>query len=117
VQQTAAYALGKIGPAAKDAVPALNRLTASGDDLVKLTAIWALLQMGPPSDEFVSTTLPLLTSALASQREMVRVEAALSLGQLGKAAASALPALEKAQQDASSNVRHAASEAIAKIKG
>ena len=91
-------------------------MASSGDDLVKLTAIWALLQMGPPSEEFVKMSLPLLTDALGSQREMVRVEAAMSLGHLGKAASSSLPALEKAQQDPSSSVRSAASEAIKKIK-
>jgi HEAT repeat protein len=48
---------------------------------------------------------------------MVRVDAAMSLGQLGKAAASALPALEKSLQDPSGNVRSAASAAIKSIKG
>jgi HEAT repeat protein len=118
VQQAAAYALGKIGPsAAQDAGPALKRLTGSNDELIKLAAVWALLQMGPTNEEMVRTALPLLTAALSSTREFVRVEAAMSLGKLGKAATSALPALEKAQQDPQVSVRTAASEAIAKIKG
>jgi HEAT repeat protein len=117
VQQATAYALGKIGPSAKDAVPALKRLTASNDELVKLAAVWALLQIGPTSDDLVKMALPLLTGALGSQRELVRVEAAMSLGALGKAATSALPALEKSLQDPSSSVRSAANEAISKIRG
>jgi HEAT repeat protein len=48
---------------------------------------------------------------------MVRVDAAMSLGQIGKAASSALPALEKATQDPSGNVRNAAATAIKSIKG
>jgi HEAT repeat protein len=79
--------------------------------------MWALLQMGPANEEMVRTALPLLTGALSSTREFVRVEAAMSLGKLGKSATSALPALEKAQQDPQASVRTAASEAIAKIKG
>jgi HEAT repeat protein len=117
VQQTAAYALGKIGPAAKEAAPALRRLTAAGDDLVKLTAVWALLQVGPPSDELTNMAVPILSGALTSQREVVRVEAATALGNLGKAAAVALPALEKAQQDPSAHVRSAAANAMKQIKG
>jgi HEAT repeat protein len=117
VQQTAAYALGKMGPAAKDAVPALQRLTASSDELLKLAAVWALLQIGPMTDELVKTAVPLLTGALTSPRELVRIEAAMSLGQIGKPAAAALPALEKSRQDPSSSVRGAAAEAIGKIKG
>src|SRR5207248_8506714 len=93
VQQTAAYAVGKIGPAAKDAVPGLKKLTSSNDVLLKMTAVWALLQIGPKSDDLVKMALPLLSAGLASQQEMVRVDAAMSLGQLGKAAVSALPAL------------------------
>jgi HEAT repeat protein len=117
VQQYSSYALGKIGPPAREAVPALKQLTMSSDELVKMTAIWALLQIGPQSDELVKAALPVLTSGLGSSREMVRVEAAMSLGSLGKAASSALPALEKSLQDPNASVRNAANEAIGKIKG
>jgi HEAT repeat protein len=116
-QQTAAYAAGKIGSAAQAAVPALKKLTASNDDLVKMTSVWALLQIGPRTDDLVKMALPLLSAGLTSQQEMVRVDAAMSLGQLGKAAAPALPALEKSQQDPSGNVRSAAAAAIKSIKG
>jgi HEAT repeat protein len=117
MQQTAGYALGKIGPGAKAAVPELKKLTSSNDELVKLTAVWALLQIGPQSPELTQMALPMLTAALGSEREMVRIEAAMSLGNLGKAAASALPSLEKAQQDESPAVRNAATEAVKQIRG
>jgi HEAT repeat protein len=117
MQQTAAFAAGKIGPAAKDAVPALKKLTTSNDELVKMTAVWALLQIGPRTDDLVKMALPLLSAGLTSQQEMVRVDAAMSLGQLGKAATPALPALEKSLQDSSGNVRSAAAAAIKSIKG
>jgi HEAT repeat protein len=117
VQQTAAFALGKIGPEAKEAVTPLKKLAASSDDLVKLTAIWALLQIGPRSEDLVKMALPLLTAGLKSTQELVRIEAAISLGEIGKGAASALPALQAAANDSSSSVREAATEAIKKIKG
>jgi HEAT repeat protein len=98
-------------------VAPLKKLAASSDDLVKLTAIWALLQIGPRSDDLVKLALPLLTAGLKSTQELVRIEAAISLGEIGKGAASALPALQAAANDSSSSVREAATEAIKKIKG
>ena len=43
--------------------------------------------------------------------------AAMSLGNLGKAANAALPSLERAQQDPNPAVRNAAAEAVKQIKG
>jgi HEAT repeat protein len=116
IQQTAAYALGKIGPAAAAAVPALTQLANSADELVKITAIWALFQMGPPGAELVRTSVPVFMAALASPREIVRIEAAMSLGRLGLSAQTAIPLLEKAaQQDPSPQVRTAAADAVRQI--
>jgi HEAT repeat protein len=117
VQQTAAYALGKIGPNAKDAVAPLKGLVGSKDELVKLTAVWALLQIGPRSDDLLKMAIPLLSEGLKSPQQMVRIEAAMSLGEIGKGAASAMPALEAAANDANSSVRDAVRDAIKKIKG
>jgi HEAT repeat protein len=117
VKMAAEYAVGKIGPAAKDALPALRQLAGSDDELVKLSSVWAMLQIGTMNDEQLKMALPMLGTALSNQREFVRVEAAMSLGKLGKSAAAALPALEKALQDPSPSVRAAAAEAIKQIKG
>lgn len=117
VKLAAGYAVGKIGPAAKEALPALKQLAASDDDLLKLSSIWAMLEIGAMSDDLNKMALPLLTGALGNAREIIRVEAAMSLGKLGKAAASALPALEKSLQDSSPAVRSAAAEAVKQIKG
>jgi HEAT repeat protein len=48
---------------------------------------------------------------------MVRIEAAMSLGNLGKAANAALPSLERAKEDPNPAVRNAAAEAVKQIKG
>jgi HEAT repeat protein len=115
VMLTAGYCLGKIGPPAKAAVPELKRLLTSEDKIVKLTGIWALLQIGPKNDAMAQTALPLLTDALTHEYEFVRVEAALALGDLGKSAAEAIPALEEAKNDNSLAVRQAVAGAIEKI--
>jgi HEAT repeat protein len=117
VKGAAGYALGKIGPAAKEALPALKGLAASGDDLQRLSSIWAMLQIGVMDDDLKRTAVPLLANALSNEREFVRIEAAMSLGNLGKASTPALPQLEKALQDPSPDVRSAAAEAIQQIRG
>jgi HEAT repeat protein len=117
VKLAAAYAIGKIGPAAKEALPALTQLAASDDEMLKLSSVWAMLQLGVMNEELNKMAVPLLAKALGNEREFVRVEAAMSLGKLGKAATAALPALEKAQTDSSPAVRSAAAEAAKMIKG
>jgi HEAT repeat protein len=117
VMLTAGYFLGKLGPEAKGSAPALRKLLDSNDDLVQLTGVWALLQVDPANAEHVKMAVPELTDALKSPLAFIRADAAMTLGDLGKAAASALPALEAAQQDVNPAVRAAAAEAVKKIKG
>lgn len=117
VVQAAAIALGKIGPAAKEAVPVLATLNPSKDELLRLLSVWAILKIGPPSEALTRAALPILSGALKSEREFVRIEAATTLGELGRGAAPALPALEAAGNDSSAAVRSAAASAATKIKG
>ena len=116
VTEAAAIALGKIGPAATEAVPALDRLNQSNDELLRLISVWAILKIGPRSEEQAKAALPILSAALKSDREFVRIEAATVLGELGHGAAPALSALESAANDSSPAVRSAAASAITKIK-
>lgn len=115
---TAAYALAKIGPAAKESVQALRKLTTSEDKLTRVTGTWALVEIGPITMDLAEYALPLLTEALGYDQEFIRVEAAMTLGDLGKFAASAVPALDNsAKADGSAAVRKAAADAIVKIRG
>jgi HEAT repeat protein len=116
VVQAAEIALGKIGPGAQEALPALATLNQSNDELLRLVSVWAILKIGPPSAEQTTTALPILSAALKSDREFVRIEAATVLGELGRGATTALPALQSAASDSSPAVRSAAATAITKIK-
>ncbi|HKD35573.1 MAG TPA: HEAT repeat domain-containing protein [Pirellulales bacterium] len=117
VQYAAVYALGKIGPAAKSASPTLRKNLSSDDSFLKMATVWALLKIEGRSDRLVEMAVPMATEALNDEHEMRRVEAARSLGEIGPAAASALPRLKELAESDTPAVRGVAREAIAKING
>jgi HEAT repeat protein len=117
VQYAAIYALGKIGPAAKSAAPALRKNLSSDDSFLKMATVWALLHIEGKSDRLVKMAVPMATEALNDEHEMRRVEAARALGEIGPAAASALPQLKELSESDTPSVRGVAREAIAKISG
>jgi HEAT repeat protein len=117
LRYSAAYALGRIGPAAKTAERPLLELSQSKDELMATVAVWAVLNINPEEKTHVETAIPLLRRALRGDREMVRIEAAVALGDIGAAATGAVPILELVSEDDSSKaVRSAAAEALAKIR-
>jgi HEAT repeat protein len=117
VMLTAEYFLAKLGPDAKGAAPALRKLLDSQDSLVKLSAVHALLEIEPKNPDNAKIAVPEMTAALKHPQAFIRAEAAMTLGDLGKAAAGALPALEAAARDEDPDVRAAVAEAVKKIKG
>ena len=114
----AAYALGRIGPAAKEAArDTLHKYLESDDDLLATVAVWASLKVDPDDRSHFDRAIPLLRKALQRPDELARVEAAVALGDIGTAAASAVPILELvSEEDGSKDVRRAAAEALAKIR-
>ena len=114
---TAAYALGQIGPAAKAALPRLLELSKSNDEILATVAVWAALKIEPADADLVETAIPLLRRAIRGDRDMVRLEAAVALGDIGKPAATAIPILELvSEEDPLPAVRAAAAEALRKIR-
>lgn len=112
----AAYALGRIGPAARPALDKLRELAAAEDELLATVAIWAALKIDPADSSLFASAVPRLRKALRSGDEIVRLEAAVALGDIGPDAKPALPILELvAEDDPLSSVREAAEQAIAKI--
>jgi HEAT repeat protein len=81
-------------------------------------ATWAVLQIDPDNKERFAEAVPLLTGALESESQTVRLEAAVALGDLGGKAAAALPALELvAEDDPIASIRTAAQQSLRKIRG
>jgi HEAT repeat protein len=114
----AAFALGRAGAAAKAALPKLRDISQGQDELLATVAAWAALKIDPNDAAMVETAIPLLRRAARADREPVRLEAAISLGEIGPAAATAIPILELvSEDDPSRSVRQAAKEAVRKISG
>jgi HEAT repeat protein len=113
VRHSACFALRKIGPAAAEAVEPLKQNLASEDRFLALVSIWALLSIQPGDQATAQQAVPLLAEGLSHENEMVGIESARSLGELGPAAK---PALEKLEAiDGSEALKAAAAEAIMKI--
>lgn len=118
VRYAAAYALGQIGTAAVAADPQLRALARSPDELMATIATWAVLKINPQDASLFESAIPLLRRALRGDREMARLEAAVVLGDIGSAAATAIPILELvSEEDSSKPVRAAAAAALEKIRG
>ena len=117
LRYSAAYALGRIGPAAKETVTDLRGLTETEDELMATVAVWAALKVAPEETSLFEKAIPLLRRALRAERHAVRLEAAVALGDIGPAAGSAIPLLELvAEDDPAKDVRRAAAEAAKKIR-
>jgi hypothetical protein len=114
VRLRAAKALAAKGPRGDAAARDLSKLLQDSDVDVRRVAITALKAVRPDlkqSDLFV----PAYILDLQDTDENIRLAAARTLGRLGPAAAAATAALQKAQSDPETEVRHAATEALAKI--
>ena len=74
------------------------------------------LKIDPADSSLFASAVPRLRKALRAGDEIVRLEAAVALGDIGPDAKPALPILELvAEDDPLSSVREAAEQAIAKI--
>jgi HEAT repeat protein len=108
----ATQALGDLGPEVELAAPALiEALKTEQVAGLRWGYVWALGQIGPAAPGVVDT----LAEALSDPDDHVRHEAAKALGSMGKAARSALPALEAARGDENSVVDDAIEAAIERV--
>jgi len=116
----AAAALGQIGPAAKDAIPLLDKATWALSLEVRLFAVDALGRIGPAARASVPT---IMEQAFMSKDdpnyyedlESFRRLAAIAFGRMGSAAKDAVPELEKALKSGVSVYRVEAALALWKI--
>ena len=104
-------ALGALGPAASDAVPALARLLGSDDMELCYYAFTALGQIGAASVK----ALPELRAALVSESQQKRAMAAHVIGLLGPDARDAVGDLIKLLSDENPGVRREAATSLGLI--
>lgn len=115
---SAAYALGRIGPASAPALELLRGLATSSDEALATVALWASLKIAPEDKSLFESAVPALRKAARSNRELVRLEAAVALGEIGPAAMPAAAMLEfLAEEDPVPTVRAAAAAALDKVRG
>lgn len=127
VRQTAAGAIGRIGPEAKAAIPALIEALQDKDRSVQQNAMFALERMGSEARAAVPALIEVLKDMRSDVHRLYggdlvdfgavsRERAAFILGQIGPDAKTAIPALIKAQRDPDRRVREAATRALEKIQ-
>jgi HEAT repeat protein len=109
IRHQAAIALGKLGPLAKPAVPALKKALADKTFAPQVQAAEAIWRI---SDE---TELPLKVLQRELRGTQVPLEACQSLGRMGPAAKSAIPTLVQALKSKDGGVRQGAAEALGQI--
>jgi HEAT repeat protein len=108
-----ACALGRIGPPAKDAVPALiDRLYDARAADLRPDIAEALGGVGPAAKDGV----PVLTSLLRNGPSNVRCAAAAALGNIGAAAEDSVPALMRLRGYDSPEGRRSAAQALSQIR-
>ncbi len=111
VRWSAAVALGKIGPDAKAAVPALIEALKDENSEMRRRVAVALGNIGPDA----KAAVPALIEALKDENKNVRDSAAVALGTLGPDAKAAVPVLIEALKDEGMVVRREAAGALGEI--
>lgn len=111
VRASTASAFRAIGPAAREAAPALRAHLTDAAPTVRLNAAAALGAVG--ADD--AATIAALARALDDSDHTVRWGAAQALGRLGPAAAAAGSALERARSDTHLLVRAAAADTLTRL--
>lgn len=110
----AIYALGRLGDSG--ALKVITNAIEDDDQRVQLAAAWALVQFDPNNEDYVAIAVPRLIRALSQPEAPIRLEAARTLGQLGRKAAAAQPALvERLASDEIRAVRVASAMALAEL--
>ena len=107
----AADALGKLGPDAKDAVPALSGLVKDGEPQIRQTAADALGRIGSAAEK----ATPVLIGLLTDQTWIVRNAAATALLQIGPVAKADVTKIAALLHDPRWDVRRQAAELLGSI--
>lgn len=112
LRNRAAIALGTAVPAARQALPALRTALQDDDLQVRLSAAEALWKITQNAEPLLSTLL----EGLRSEERQQRMQALRLLTTAGDQAKSAIPELERWQQDPRIEVRRIAETALKKLR-
>jgi hypothetical protein len=112
VRVNAARVLGRIGPDARAAVPALRTALNDPQQSVRFFAVEALGKIG---DESRATVDALIATLRSDRDSAVRLEAADALGRVGSAATNALPRLLELLEAEDSHTWRTAATAVLAI--
>jgi HEAT repeat protein len=115
VHLAATYALGLIGPEARQAGFPLRAKLDTVTGMEKLVTAWALAKIYPQSEKWQLYTTVTLARALASPVEGERVAAARGLADLRPGPDLAIPAIQAALRDAPAEVVDGALDAMADL--
>ena len=96
---------------AKQAIPALAQAIQHPNEIVRLTVIEALSEIGPDA----ALAVPALAAALKDKDPMIREAAALALLSVGRQSAGGVPALVSALGDENKRVRDSVVLALVNI--
>ncbi|HYT61141.1 MAG TPA: HEAT repeat domain-containing protein [Haliangiales bacterium] len=108
VRIAAAQVLGDLGPAARNAAPALVEALRDRDPTLRRNAAFALGKIGAKP----ALAVPALAGVLSDRNEEVRMYAAIALKKFGPQAARAVPGLVAALSDSNWQVRERAALAL-----
>jgi HEAT repeat protein len=111
-RQSAVGLLGRLGPAAREAVPDLVDLLKGGDQNLRMQALHALSGIGSGAGEAV----PALVEVLRDPNPSMRQQAAFTLLRIGPAARRAGPALLRALDDKEPNVRQTVLSCLSSVR-
>ncbi len=112
-QAEAFVLLGKIGPSASEAVPALRAALDHRNAWVRLEAAFALWNVSRRADG----AFPVLRAALDQEADAItRARILFAFGEMGDAAREALPSAHEALEDEDLEVRASAASAVWRIE-
>jgi HEAT repeat protein len=114
LRRKAVVALGKIGPEARGAVPALREILAKESE--KLLVCFAIRTLGSIGKDAKEALPDLIARSKSDQILEVRLAAIEQLGIIGPDAKDAVGILTQAQKDGRAEIRDAATEALKRIQ-
>jgi HEAT repeat protein len=111
--ESAAIALGSMGPGAAAAEPALLGLLRAGNAATQVSAAEALWRL----DRRTTWAVPVLMSHASKGDHLARIWAVCALGRIGPPARPAVPALRRRRRDPDSDLAREAVAALERVLG